>query len=125
MPLPQPQVLPPSWPAADRARLWAELPDKEQQAWLDLCRYLDWLMDQPQFRYVATVLLDDPLFCGIGRSTYDPSGARAAYLSGRRDVGLELQQHLMAIAPKKFMRMLHEQMNARRDAPPPKESDDA
>lgn len=124
MGLPRPQSLPPAWndlSPAERETKWDALTQGEQQTWVDLCRDVGWLMDQPQFRRFTMHVLDDPLFCGTYRSTFDTNGSRAAYLAGRRDVGLELQQHLQVIAPKRFMQMLHGQMNARQGKPPPKE----
>lgn len=108
-----PPVLPPQMTRAQ----WDALPDHEQLSWINFCTDVGWLMQQPQFRKVAFVFLDDPRFCGAYRSTFHLDPREEGNRQGRRDAGLEMERHLQTISPRMFVKMLHEQMNARRDAP--------
>lgn len=96
---------------------WAQLDKAARLFWTQVAADAEWLIQQPQFRRFAFAWMDEPRFCGVWASTHRSDDRATTYLNGKRDSGLALQQLLQAVAPKLWMRLLHEGFNARAALP--------
>lgn len=97
---------------------WEAASDVQKHDWHNYAKDLAELCEDPRFRHVTGRWLDE--FCGIFRAAFDPREAQwpghatlLALREGRRQPGIEIMQHLQAVAPKMWMRALHEMKNAR------------
>lgn len=76
------------------------------------------LAEDPRFRSVVARWVDE--IAGVSAGTLDPSECGLvghqtlmAVREGRRHVGIQIMQHLQAVAPRMWMRALQEMKNAR------------
>lgn len=96
---------------------WLALDKAARLFWLQVAVDAEWCSQQPQFRRFMFAWLDEPRFCGASVSTFRADSRISAYLDGKRDAGLAFQQVMQAVAPKMWMRMLTEGLNARAAIP--------
>lgn len=108
---------------------WERASEAEQHDWHNYAKDLAELCEDPRFRSVTGRWLDE--LHGVFRAAFDPAEAQLAghatllaVREGRRQPGIEIMQHMQAVAPKMWMRGLQEMKNARvraEQAAPPAE----
>lgn len=97
---------------------WDAAEERQKHDWHNYAKDLAELCEDPRFRAVVWRWLDE--FCGVFRGTIEAREAALASASllmavreGCRQPGIQIMQHLQAVAPKMWMRALHEMKNAR------------
>lgn len=97
---------------------WEAATDGQRKDWATYARELAELAEDAKFQRVAGRWIDE--FCGVFATTLDPlecsipgHAALMALREGRRQPGIQIMQHLQAVAPKMWMRLLQELKNTR------------
>lgn len=97
---------------------WDAASDTQRHDWHNYAKDLAELCEDSRFRNVTFRWLDE--LCGVFKATFEPREASLAghatllaVREGRRQPGIEMMQHMQAVAPKMWMRALQEMKNAR------------
>lgn len=97
---------------------WDAASDTQKQDWFRYASDLMDLADDPRFRNVVGRWVDE--FCGLFAATLDLQecsivghATLMALREGRRHAGVQIMNHWQAVAPKTWMRAMHEMKNAR------------
>lgn len=107
-----------SRPAFIDEAAWEAATDGQRKDWATYARELAGLAEDPRFQRVVGRWIDE--FHGVFATTLDPAEcanrghvALMTLREGRRQPGIQIMQHLQAVAPTLWMRLLQELRNAR------------
>jgi hypothetical protein len=107
-----------SCPAFIDEAAWEAATKGQRQDWATYARELADLANDAKFQRVVGRWIDE--FCGVFASTIDPSEcanpghvALMTLREGARQPGIKIMQHLQAVAPTFWMRLLQELRNMR------------
>lgn len=100
---------------------WNRFDERTRAEWFKFAGEVGWLMEQPQFRHVVFTLLNDDRFFGTDRSPVRENVEQTYHAIGVQQGGRMLRLVLQAVAPRMWMRMLHDAFNvvANAKVPPP------
>jgi hypothetical protein len=74
-----------------------------------------WLLEQPQFRKVFFTLLNDARFCGTEHSPVRATPELTYRAIGVQDAGRAIRLVLQSVAPRMWMKTMHEAFNATKE----------
>jgi hypothetical protein len=104
------------------AEEWLSFDEGTRSWWLKFAGDVTWLLDQPPFRRFAFAFLNEPRFCGTDQSPVRHSTEETFRAIGIQDAGRALRLVLQTVAPRMWMKTMHEAFNAVNSSNTPPES---
>jgi hypothetical protein len=96
-------------------REWASFDVATQNDWHTFAKNVGWLLEQPQFRRFVFTVLNDARFCGTDHSPRRGRPEDTYHAIGVQDAGRAIRLVLQSVAPRMWMKTMHEAFNATKE----------